>query len=128
MRITWKGCSHAAPEPGYNRNRVSRPSFQDLGRILGERRARMAREVRAGLTSTPRSIPPKYFYDDRGSELFDAICELPEYYLTRAERELLAAHADSIVGATGATAIVELGSGMARKTGLLVRALCARQP
>lgn len=88
----------------------------------------MAREVRAGLTSTPRSIPPKYFYDERGSTLFDAICDLPEYYLTRAERELLVAHADAVVGSTGATALVELGSGMARKTGLLVRALCARHP
>jgi len=107
---------------------VSRSSLQDLGRIVGERRARMAREVRAGLTRTPRSIPPKYFYDERGSKLFDAICELPEYYLTRAERELLIAHADGIVGDTGATALVELGSGMARKTGLLVRALCARNP
>lgn len=86
----------------------------------------MAREVRAGLTSTPRSIPPKYFYDERGSKLFDAICELPEYYLTRAERSLLAVQADAVVEATGAAALVELGSGMARKTGLLVRALCAR--
>ena len=107
---------------------MSRPSLQDVARIVGERRSRMAREVRAGLTSTPRSIPPKYFYDERGSKLFDAICELPEYYLTRAERELLVAHADAIVGDTGATALVELGSGMARKTGLLVRALCARRP
>ncbi|HEX8791299.1 MAG TPA: L-histidine N(alpha)-methyltransferase [Polyangiaceae bacterium] len=112
--------------PGYNGKRVSRPFPQDVGRIFRERRARMAREVHAGLTSTPRSIPPKYFYDARGSKLFDAICELPEYYLTRAERELLVAHADDVVGATGATALVEIGSGMARKTGLLVRALCAR--
>ena len=107
---------------------MSRPSLQDVARVVAERRARMAREVRAGLTSTPRSIPPKYFYDERGSKLFDAICELPEYYLTRAERELLVAHADAIVGDTGATALVELGSGMARKTRLLVRALCARRP
>lgn len=88
----------------------------------------MAHEVRAGLTGKPRSIPPKYFYDERGSKLFDAICELPEYYLTRAERDLLVAHAETIVGATRATALVELGSGMARKTGLLVRALCSVTP
>ncbi len=112
--------------PGYNGGRVSRPLPHAVGRIPGDRRARMAREVRAGLASTPRSIPPKYFYDERGSKLFDAICELPEYYLTRAERDLLVTHADAIVDATGATALVELGSGMARKTGLLVRALCAR--
>jgi L-histidine N-alpha-methyltransferase len=96
-----------------------------VGRIIGEHRDRMAREVRAGLTSTPRSIPPKYFYDERGSKLFDSICELPEYYLTRAERELLAAHAGDLVGAARATSLVELGSGMARKTGLIVRALCS---
>lgn len=100
----------------------------DVRPMVGERGARMAREVREGLTSTPRSIPPKYFYDERGSKLFDAICELPEYYLTRAERGLLVAHADDIVNAAGATALVELGSGMARKTGLLLRALCARRP
>jgi L-histidine N-alpha-methyltransferase len=86
----------------------------------------MAREVRAGLAHAPRSIPPKYFYDEEGSRLFDAICDLPEYYLTRAERTLLERHADDIVARSGATALVEIGSGMARKTGLLVRALCAR--
>jgi L-histidine N-alpha-methyltransferase len=88
----------------------------------------MAREVRAGLLSSPRSIPPKYFYDERGSQLFDAICDLPEYYLTRAERELLVIHAEGVVRRTRATALVELGSGMARKTGLLVRALCTTTP
>jgi L-histidine N-alpha-methyltransferase len=78
------------------------------------------------LARSPRSIPPKYFYDDQGSRLFDAICELPEYYLTRAERALLERHADGIVEHARATALVEIGSGMARKTGLLVRSLCAR--
>jgi L-histidine N-alpha-methyltransferase len=91
-----------------------------------EARATMAREVRAGLARAPRSIPPKYFYDEKGSRLFDAICELPEYYLTRAERALLERHADDVVARCGATTLVEIGSGMARKTGLLVRALCAR--
>jgi L-histidine N-alpha-methyltransferase len=89
----------------------------------------MAGEVRAGLRRVPRSIPPKYFYDDEGSRLFDAICGLPEYYLTRAERGLLERHAARIVdrvGPDGAKALVEIGSGMARKTGLLVRAMCAR--
>ncbi|MDP9148693.1 MAG: L-histidine N(alpha)-methyltransferase [Myxococcota bacterium] len=88
----------------------------------------MARDVRAGLAHPPRSIPPKYFYDAEGSRLFDAICDLPEYYLTRSERSLLAAHADSIVERCGATALVEIGSGMARKTGFLVTALCSRCP
>jgi L-histidine Nalpha-methyltransferase len=86
----------------------------------------MAREVRAGLSRAPRSIPPKYFYDARGSRLFDAICDLPEYYLTRAEASLLARHAGEVVERAEATALVEIGSGMARKTGLLVEALCAR--
>ncbi|MCL2449789.1 MAG: L-histidine N(alpha)-methyltransferase [Polyangiaceae bacterium] len=86
----------------------------------------MAREVRAGLCRTPRSIPPKYFYDDTGSALFDAICMLPEYYLTRAESALLEAHGDAIVEAALAAALVEIGSGMARKTAPLLGAICAR--
>ena len=86
----------------------------------------MACEVRAGLSSVPRTISPKYFYDEEGSRLFDAICDLPEYYLTRAEQALLDRHANGILARTGATALVEIGSGMARKTGPLVRALCAR--
>jgi L-histidine N-alpha-methyltransferase len=86
----------------------------------------MGREVRAGLMRSPRSIPPKYFYDDDGSRLFDAICGLPEYYLTRTEHALLETHAAAIVERAAAEAVVEIGSGMARKTGMLVGALCAR--
>jgi L-histidine Nalpha-methyltransferase len=86
----------------------------------------MRREVRAGLVRAPRSIPPKYFYDERGSHLFDAICDLPEYYLTRAEASLLARHGAEIVARTEANVLVEIGSGMARKTGPLIEALCAR--
>ena len=94
-----------------------------------DRLATMAADVRAGLGTAPRSIPPKYFYDDDGSRLFDAICDLDEYYLTRAERALLDRYAADIVACIGppdATALVEIGSGLARKTGVLVRALCAR--
>jgi L-histidine N-alpha-methyltransferase len=87
---------------------------------------RMGREVRAGLARAPRSIPPKYFYDERGSRLFDAICDLPEYYLTRAEESLLARYGEEIVARAEATALVEIGSGMARKTRRLIEALCAR--
>jgi L-histidine N-alpha-methyltransferase len=90
-----------------------------------ERVAAMARDARAGLARPPRTIPPKYFYDDAGSRLFDAICELPEYYLTRAERALLERHAAGIARRVGARVLVEIGSGMARKTGLLVHAMCA---
>jgi L-histidine Nalpha-methyltransferase len=88
----------------------------------------MARDARAGLLHAPRSIPPKYFYDERGSRLFDAICDLPEYYLARAETSLLGEHATEIVARAAATTLVELGSGMARKTRLLIDALCARTP
>lgn len=86
----------------------------------------MAREVREGFARRPRSIPPKYFYDDVGSQLFDAICQLPEYYLTRAERALLVRHADVIVRESQAGVLVEIGSGMARKTGALLASMCAR--
>jgi L-histidine N-alpha-methyltransferase len=96
------------------------------GRRPADPRSTMIREVGVGLSTRPRSIPPKYFYDAAGSRLFDAICELPEYYLTRSERGLLEQYADRIVGRTGACALVELGSGMARKTGPLAGALCDR--
>jgi L-histidine N-alpha-methyltransferase len=88
----------------------------------------MAREVREGLRQSPRSIPPKYFYDGEGSRLFDEICTLPEYYLTRAEGALLDAQGPAIVEGARATALVEIGSGMARKTRPLLAALCARCP
>ena len=94
-----------------------------------DRLATMAADVRAGLEKAPRSIPPKYFYDEVGCRLFDAICDLDEYYLTRAERSLLERYAPAIIACIGppdATALVEIGSGLARKTGILVRALCAR--
>ena len=80
-------------------------------------------DVRAGLTASPKELPPKYFYDDRGSELFDAITRLPEYYPTRAERAILAAHADDLAAASGADTLVELGSGTSEKTRLLLDAL-----
>ncbi|GAA4108685.1 L-histidine N(alpha)-methyltransferase [Nocardioides fonticola] len=82
-------------------------------------------DARAGLTASPKALPPKYFYDARGSELFEEITRLPEYYPTRAERGLLRAHAAEIVAAAGAEALVELGSGSSEKTGLLLDALAA---
>ena len=87
--------------------------------------AQMASDVRAGLTSTPRTLPPKYFYDARGSELFDEITRLPEYYPTRAERSILEARVDDIVALTDAETLIELGSGTSEKTRLLLRALTA---
>ena len=77
----------------------------------------------AGLTAMPKSLPPKWFYDERGSELFDKITRLDEYYPTRAERSILRAAAGDIAGAAGAATLVELGSGFADKTRLLLDAL-----
>ena len=80
-------------------------------------------DVRAGLGATPKTLPPKWFYDDRGSELFDEITHLPEYYPTRTERAILAASAGEIAELTKADTLVELGSGTSEKTRLLLDAL-----
>jgi L-histidine Nalpha-methyltransferase len=80
-------------------------------------------DVRAGLTSVPKTLPPKYFYDARGSELFDDITRLPEYYLTRAETAILTRQAAQIAHLSGCESLVELGSGTSAKTRLLLRAL-----
>ncbi|WP_399893223.1 L-histidine N(alpha)-methyltransferase [Streptomyces sp. BBFR51] len=85
--------------------------------------AALRADVLAGLTSTPKWLPPKWFYDARGSELFEAITALPEYYPTRAEREILVDRADEIAAATGARTLVELGSGSSEKTRILLDTL-----
>nr|WP_218860082.1 L-histidine N(alpha)-methyltransferase [Petropleomorpha daqingensis] len=77
----------------------------------------------AGLTATPKELPPRWFYDERGSELFDRITRLPEYYPTRTERSILDARAGEIAAAAGADVLVELGSGTSEKTRLLLTAL-----
>ncbi|MGW0521089.1 L-histidine N(alpha)-methyltransferase [Crossiella sp. NPDC003009] len=82
-------------------------------------------DVLSGLTANPKTLPPKWFYDERGSELFEQITELPEYYPTGAEREVLTAVADEIAATTGAETMVELGSGSSAKTRLLLDALRA---
>lgn len=86
-------------------------------------RAALQRDVVAGLTSVPKELPPKYFYDARGSELFDEITRLPEYYPTRCERSILEERAAEIARVTGADTLVELGSGTSEKTHLLLAAL-----
>ena len=93
-------------------------------------RAAFAADAVRGLRAQPKQLFPKYFYDALGSLLFDAICLLPEYYLTRAEDEILARYAAEIVAAVGADALslLELGSGSATKTRRLIEALLARQP
>jgi L-histidine N-alpha-methyltransferase len=85
----------------------------------------LADDVLDGLTRPFKELPPKHFYDARGAELFDRICELPEYYPTRAERAILEARAQEIAELTGAVELVELGSGTAAKTRVLLDALHA---
>ncbi|MFZ4181893.1 L-histidine N(alpha)-methyltransferase [Streptomyces pseudogriseolus] len=85
--------------------------------------AALRADVLAGLTSTPKWLPPKWFYDGRGSELFEEITALPEYYPACAEREILVARAGEIAEATGARTLVELGSGSSEKTRFLLEAL-----
>ncbi|KDN81586.1 L-histidine N(alpha)-methyltransferase [Kitasatospora cheerisanensis] len=80
-------------------------------------------DARSGLGGQPKRLPPKWFYDARGSELFEEITRLPEYYPTRAEREILTARAGEIAAVTGARTLVELGSGSSEKTRLLLDAL-----
>ncbi|WP_328875385.1 L-histidine N(alpha)-methyltransferase [Streptomyces sp. NBC_00287] len=85
--------------------------------------AALRADVLQGLTRTPKTLPPKWFYDAHGSELFEQITELPEYYPTRAEREILIARADEIAAATHARTLVELGSGSSEKTRYVIDAL-----
>jgi L-histidine N-alpha-methyltransferase len=92
---------------------------RDLARSLRE-------DVRTGLTATAKWLPPKWFYDARGSALFEQITRLPEYYPTRAERAVLRAHAPQIARITDAKTLVELGSGSSEKTRLLLDALSGR--
>ncbi|MBX3026327.1 L-histidine N(alpha)-methyltransferase [bacterium] len=86
-------------------------------------RERLAHDVRRGLVGRPKRLPPKYFYDDRGSQLFDAICDLPEYYLTRTEHALLRRVAGAIIAMVAPSHLIELGSGASRKTRVLLDAL-----
>ncbi|HJQ69572.1 MAG TPA: L-histidine N(alpha)-methyltransferase [Blastocatellia bacterium] len=110
-------------------------SLQSDDRLVIHRLARQevsdefAQDVRAGLTARPKRLAPRYFYDDLGSQLFEAICLLPEYYLTRAESEILRDHGDEIVSSVeGPVRLIELGSGSADKTRYLIEALLAKQP
>lgn len=87
-----------------------------------------ASDVELGLSITPKSLPAKLFYDQRGSELFEEITRLPEYYLTRTELQILRDHAGEMIAAAGdSAAIVELGSGSATKTCTLLQAIARRQ-
>lgn len=89
----------------------------------GEMRQALEADVQAGLTASPKTLPPKWFYDARGSVLFDEITRLPDYYPTRCEREVLAERSAEIAELTAADTLVELGSGTSEKTRLLLDAL-----
>ena len=91
--------------------------------------ATFGEDVRRGLTAVPKTLSPKYFYDDLGSSIFEAITRLPEYYLTRVERDLLATYGREIVGSFDETLeLVELGSGSATKTRIIIESILERQP
>ncbi|MFB0630866.1 L-histidine N(alpha)-methyltransferase [Streptomyces sp. AB3(2024)] len=98
-----------------------------MTRTLDENAAEAAlrTDVLSGLTRFPKKLPPKWFYDARGSELFEEITRLPEYYPTRAEREILLERAQEIASVSGARTLVELGSGSSEKTRHLIEAMPA---
>ncbi|MGH9021702.1 MAG: L-histidine N(alpha)-methyltransferase [Acidimicrobiia bacterium] len=95
----------------------------DLGLVASDLEASFRADVEAGLLRSPKEIPSKWFYDEPGSKLFDAITRLPEYYPTRRERAILEARAETIAEMTLASTVVELGSGTSEKTRILLDAL-----
>lgn len=113
---------------------MSETTSADADRLLihnlvrDDARTGFADDVRRGLLARPKHLFPKYFYDPLGSELFEAICLLPEYYLTRAENEILTRYADDIAASLeGEKTLLEMGSGSAQKTRVLIEALLGLQ-
>jgi L-histidine Nalpha-methyltransferase len=104
---------------------TARPVTLDVRLDTTEMRATLERDAREGLLSSPKTLPPVWFYDEVGSELFDQITRLPEYYPTRAERALLEAYARDVADATEAATLVELGAGTCTKTRILLDAFTA---
>jgi L-histidine Nalpha-methyltransferase len=102
---------------------LAEPKVQIDSYLDGPCLATMAEDVREGLARPFKELPPKYFYDARGSDLFDQITALPEYYPTRCERAILNRYSPEIVQRSGATELVELGSGSASKTRALLYAM-----
>lgn len=113
-----------ARRPGPSDPAIVAPTFE---RHLDEgwRRRALVDDVRSGLTRRPRRLSPQWLYDDRGSELFERITRLPEYYPTEAEREILGSRADLIAARTAADTLIELGAGTSDKTRTLLDALHA---
>src|SRR5947207_15931857 len=107
-----------------NRSNAARALSPETLAAMRRRRA-ILEEVREGLSRPQKELSPKFFYDERGSQLFEEITRLPEYYPTRAEREVLVAHAGDIARTTNAKTLVELGSGSSEKTRLLLDAFRA---
>jgi len=94
-------------------------AVHSLGR---DSRSEFIDDVRSGLTASPKTLQPRWFYDDRGCELFDAITELPEYYQTRTERQILERHSREIMELVRPASLVELGAGSCTKSRVLIRA------
>jgi L-histidine N-alpha-methyltransferase len=105
---------------------LAEPEIRIESYLAGDEHRSLADDVLDGLTRPFKEIPPKHFYDARGAQLFDLICELPEYYPTRTERLILESDAAAIAERTGAVELVELGSGTAAKTRVLLDAMAAR--
>ena len=103
-----------------NGNRVSVVGGGTPPYTVHRSRQQMVRDVRQGLLKSPKQLSPKYFYDERGSELFEEITQLPEYYLTRAERTLLEQRIAEIIAAVRPCSLVELGAGSATKTRIIL--------
>jgi L-histidine N-alpha-methyltransferase len=123
----WSTPSASAATAARSSTRVAAPAPVQIDSHLGGPDQRtLAEDVLDGLTRPFKELPPKHFYDARGAQLFDAICQLPEYYPTRAERTILESEAMRIAELTQAVELVELGSGTASKTRVLLDALHAR--
>lgn len=122
-------CSTPEPQGDTRTPRDTRSKTQQHDRLCvdvyrsGSAYTGLANDVRAGLSAPQKMLPPKYFYDDHGAQLFDAICDLPEYYLTRTEQALLAEIVDDMVSLTHPAEVVEFGSGASRKTRIVLDAL-----
>jgi L-histidine N-alpha-methyltransferase len=114
----------AAADPALGEGTLVDPEILAKAPTVGAADPAFRNDVLAGLAASPRAIPARWFYDRRGSELFEAITRLPEYYLTRIERGILTAHCADVAALTGpGYAIVEFGSGSSAKTPLLLSAL-----
>ena len=107
---------------GYSKSVESRLKIQNFQQETHEVSSQYGTDVVQGLTQTPKSLSPRYLYDARGSELFEKICELPEYYLTRTETSILQNCAEEIAEITGKSELIELGSGSSTKTRILLDA------